>query len=89
MLVPFIFPSVLVKPAYGVCYIVIITMAPSASVCACAHSCTRLSVQICPDHNDYIYAWISKSYRTIVFLMSRCFILRFYLDSSKVKVKWA
>ena len=36
---------------------------------ACVHcACVRAPVQICPDHNLYIYTWISKYFGTVVFL---------------------
>ena len=34
----------------------------------CMHACVRMSVWICPGHNSYIYAWISKLFN-IVFVL--------------------
>ena len=36
--------------------------------CICVHACVRASVQICPGHNSYIYAWISNLFHIVVVL---------------------
>ena len=37
--------------------------------------CLRASVRICPDHDLYIYAWISKQFGTVVALEEEMFHL--------------
>ena len=36
--------------------------------CVCVRPCVRASVRICPDHNLYNNAWISKQFGTAVAL---------------------
>ena len=36
--------------------------------CMCVHPCVCVSVRICPDHNLYNNAWISKQFGTVVAL---------------------
>ena len=36
--------------------------------CMCVRQCIRASVRICPEHNLYIYVWISKQFSTVVAL---------------------
>ena len=47
--------------------------------CMCMRQCVHASVQICPDHNLYIYPWISKQFGTIVALEEEmCHFKRFF-----------
>ena len=46
----------------------------------------RVSVRICLGHNSYIYAWISKSFDTVVVLGEEKCHLKHVSGSLKVKV---
>ena len=46
----------------------------------------RASVRICPDHNSYMYAWISKLLDTAVVLEEEKCHLKHFLGRLKVKV---
>ena len=46
----------------------------------------RASVRICPDHNLYKNAWISKQFGTVVALEEEKCHLKHFLGSLKVKV---
>ena len=46
----------------------------------------RASVWICPGHNSYIYAWISKLFDTVVVLEEEKCHLKPFLGRVKVKV---
>ena len=46
----------------------------------------RPSVRICPDHNLYNNAWISKQFGTVVALEEEKFHLKHFLGRLKVKV---
>ena len=48
--------------------------------------CMRPSAQICPDHNLYNNAWISKQYGTVVALEEEKCHLKHFLGRLKVKV---
>ena len=50
--------------------------------CARAHA----SVRICPGHNSYIYAWISKLFDTAVVLEEEKCHLKHFLGRLKVNV---
>ena len=50
--------------------------------------CIRASVQICPDHNLYNNAWISKQFGTVVALEEDKCHLKHFLGSFKIKVTW-
>ena len=45
----------------------------------------RASVRICPGHNSYIYAWISKLFDTVVVLEEEKCSFKHFLDRLKVK----
>ena len=49
-------------------------------VCVCA------SFRICPDHNLYSNAWISKQFGTVVALEEEKCLLKHFLGRLKVKV---
>ena len=51
----------------------------------CMHACLCMSIRICLGHNSYIYAWISKLFKTIVVLGENCH-LKHFLGGLKVKV---
>ena len=46
----------------------------------------RASVRICPGHNSYMYAWISKLFDTVVVLGEEKCHLKHFLGRLKVKV---
>ena len=46
----------------------------------------RASVRICPGHNSYICAWISKLFDTVVVLGEEKCCLKHFLGRLKVKV---
>ena len=46
----------------------------------------RASVQICPGHNSYIYAWISKLFDTVVVLEEEKCHLKHFLGRLNGKV---
>ena len=48
--------------------------------------CVHPSVRICPGHNSYIYAWISKLFDTVVVLGEETCCLKHFLGRLKVKV---
>ena len=50
-------------------------------ICACISA----SVQICPDHNLYNNAWISKQFGTVVALEEEKCCLKHFLGRLKVK----
>ena len=54
--------------------------------CKCLYVCMHVSVQICPGHNSYIYAWISKLFDTVVVLEEEKCQLKHFLGRLKVKV---
>ena len=54
--------------------------------CMCVRQCFRASVQICPDHNLYNNAWISKQFGTVVALEEEKCRLKHFLGRLKVKV---
>ena len=46
--------------------------------CICVRPCISESVRLCPDHNLYIYAWISKQFVTVVaFEEEKCHLKHF------------
>ena len=45
-----------------------------------------MSLRICPGHNFYIYAWISKLFDTVLVLGDEKCHLKHYLGRLKVKV---
>ena len=49
-------------------------------------ACVRASFQICPGHNSFIYAWISKLFDTVVVLEEEKCHLQHCLGRLKVKV---
>ena len=47
--------------------------------CMCVSPCASVSVRICPDHNLYTYAWISKQFGTVVALEEeKCHLKKFF-----------
>ena len=47
----------------------------------------RASVRICPGHNSYIYAWISKLFDTVVVLEEeKCYMKTLFLGRLNIKV---
>ena len=48
------------------------------NVDGCVCVCMRMSVQICPGHNSYIYAWISKLFGTVIVLEKKCHLNYFF-----------
>ena len=55
-------------------------------VCACIIASVCASIRICPDHNLYNNAWISKQCGTVVTLEEEKCYLKFFLGRLKVKV---
>ena len=54
---------------------------------SCCSVYVRVSVRICPDHNLYNNAWISKQFGTVVALEEeKCQLKPFFLDRLKVNV---
>ena len=49
-------------------------------------ACVCASVRICPGHNSYIYAWISKLFDTFVVHKKEKCRLKHFLGRMKVKV---
>ena len=54
--------------------------------CMCVRQCVRASVRVCPDHNLYNNAWISKKFGTVVALEEEKCQLKHFLGGLKVKV---
>ena len=52
----------------------------------CMHACLCMSIRNCLGHNSYIYAWISKLFKTIVVLGEEKCYLKHFLGRLKVKV---
>ena len=52
----------------------------------CVHVCVDPSIWICPGHNSYIYAWISKLFDTVIVLEEEKGHLIHFLSRLKVKV---
>ena len=50
------------------------------------HQCVHGSVRICPDHDLYNNAWISKQVGTVVALEEEKYHLKHFLGMLKVKV---
>ena len=47
--------------------------------CMCVRQCVHPSVRICPDHNLYNNAWISKQFGTVVALEEKkCHLKHFF-----------
>ena len=47
--------------------------------CICMHPCILASIQICPDHNLYNNAWISKQFDIFVALEEeKCHLKHFF-----------
>ena len=50
--------------------------------------CVCASVRICPDHNLYKNAWISKQFGTVVDLEEEKCHLKYFSGRLKIKVTW-
>ena len=50
------------------------------------YACVCVSVEICPGHNSYIYAWISKLFDPVGVLEEEKCHLKHFLGRLKVKV---
>ena len=49
--------------------------------CMSVHPCIHASVRICPDHNLYNNAWISKQFGTVVALEEESIGVIFFLKN--------